>query len=418
MLKYFTFFILLTMTVKAGGPMSGFQNMPLPPNHPLNPLEIRYLDAIRDTPSKLFQLSPDQLKNLFNKRTIGINAKQSVQLKQALEKLKQVYAKSMMMVVTVNNLKSQFPFLAPVQVEKLFNILKAGDIVKAEKLLVVLFFERFNIPFLSADILKALAKRKTEPTQPNSATQLLSKSSFKAANQTMRRRYNKPKSSGEWGLDNIYVAGDYQYTEFEDTASNDAGHSHYKSLTFGADLSEHLSLSLSTFHDEFDQRGPNDIFSREWGLSLTSTVHINENYSVGAFTFYSQTDIENLDPHTYSYGGGLMFITYHTFGDFEISTINSIVKSFTEFDHDTIYLANVRLGYNWTDWLNTGIYGFYVDSMRRKHAEGLDTTYTIFGADITFQLTDNLFLTFGAETVQHLKEYESETFYTSVRYNF
>ena len=416
-MKKLTFILvtfLISYTSFAG---VGFTNPMSTP--PLSPKQKGFINTLSNAPNAFLVNPPAEIQNYLKSVGINLNNSMTNQLQQEFQKIITLRYQAMMSTVGIGAVQAAFPYLSVGQatqlLKELYNGMNSGNLEPGDRLFATLFFIVNGIPlFTKKDLLRQQAKAVIDPVSPSSPTMTLAKNTMGGIVSNMTNNF-KAKSSG-LSLSNTYVAYDYSYQEYEFTDTDDAGHVHYNSLTFGGNLSEDFSFAFSFFQDQTDQRGTNDLLSNQLGANLAFTYNLNENYSIGAYGFYSEADIEEINDHVWTYGGGILFATYHSFGNLSVSTVNTVLKSYTNFDHDTLFLSNLRLGYQWTDELSTGIYSYYIDSIREPNED--DSSYMIFGADISYQLTDQVNVSVGIETVEFLKEYRSETLFFSLRYDF
>ena len=386
---------------------------------PIPPKGKAFLESLSNAPKAFLANPPSNIQTYLKSVGIELSPSQAFKLRQEFQKIINLRQAAMSMYVTMMDITNAFPYLSAAQADRLLrelhNGMNSGNLEPGDRLFATLFFIVNGIPLLSKkEFFRQQAKAVIEPSAPSSPTMTLTKNTMGGIVSNMTNNF-KAKSSG-LSLSNTYVAYDYSYQEYEFTDTDDAGHVHYNSLTFGGNLSEDFSFAFSFFQDQTDQRGTNDLLSNQLGANLAFTYNLNENYSIGAYGFYSEADIEEINDHVWTYGGGILFATYHSFGNLSVSTVNTVLKSYTNFDHDTLFLSNLRLGYQWTDELSTGIYSYYIDSIREPNED--DSSYMIFGADISYQLTDQVNVSVGIETVEFLKEYRSETLFFSLRYDF
>ena len=80
-------------------------------------------------------------------------------------------------------------------------------------------------------------------------------------------------------------------------------------------------------------------------------------------------------------------------------------------------MGMVKLSRDWTDWVNTGVYAYYTDSLRTP-TDGADTSYWTLGLDATFYLTEDVSLTLSYDSVEALKYYNQKTMFASLTWEF
>lgn len=277
-------------------------------------------------------------------------------------------------------------------------------------------FAHFGYPFASLkDLLLLQAVVLLRPTAPSSP---VAKSLKLTISKILKSQSSKVKasSSGNW-FDDLYAEIDYAYTTFENTAANDSGRSHSKGITFGGQLFQNTDLSFTIGHTDLRQRGVNDLISESYSYSFSLHHKINDNFGLGAYGFYIDSDLEEIDSHIASVGGGAFISTSHDIGDlFTLSTVNSITYVHTDFlEDDYIYTGAIKVQRSITDSITLGAYAYYTDSVTAKD---YDTSYWTTGIEMNIAFTDSLHGTVSYDKTLSLAEYREETIYFSMLYYF
>ena len=70
-------------------------------------------------------------------------------------------------------------------------------------------------------------------------------------------------------------------------------------------------LSFTFSHEEANQKGSNDVFSRTWGSSFSLHHRLNDNYGIGVFGFYAQSEYRNIADEVDTFGGGVLASVAH-----------------------------------------------------------------------------------------------------------
>jgi hypothetical protein len=310
-------------------------------------------------------------------------------------------------------LAAAFPSLSPSELA-IIDIITSSGFYPEDGLQFI--FAHFGYAFVSLKSLLLLqAQVVLRPTSPSSP---VAKSLKLTISKILKSQSSKikTKSSGSW-FDDLYAEIDYAYTTFENTVANDSGRSHSKGITFGAQLFQNTDLSFSIGHTDLRQRGVNDLISESYSYSFSLHHKINDNFGFGAYGFYVDSDLEEIDSHIASLGGGAFISTSHDIGDlFTLSTVNSITYVHTDFlEDDYIYTGAIKVQRSITDSITLGAYAYYTDSVTAKD---YDTSYWTTGIEMNIAFTESLHGTVSYDKTLSLAEYREETIYFSMLYYF
>ena len=226
-----------------------------------------------------------------------------------------------------------------------------------------------------------------------------------------------PDGSGDF-FDNLRASFDFSLSSFDDGFIGSKGHFDSRSFTLNSDISTDFTIGFEYNEQRFDYGRKASIrTSTVKGLTLSAQYRINENYGISGYGFYQKVDIENINGNSYSYGGGLIFTTYHETEYFNIITANSL--SWVDFDYgeETVFLSVLELNRDITDWLNFGVNVSFADSFFERNSIGLDRTYWTGGADLRFNF-DNIFFSIGYYKTFKLDQYDDNTLNFSFTYIF
>ena len=259
---------------------------------------------------------------------------------------------------------------------------------------------------------QAIAQRPARPDSPsNQSIRRILKRGHKV------QKLKLPKATGDY-FGNLSAGVDYNYTEYEDTANNEEGNIHDWSMTLNGTLFENTDLSFSFLANEIEARGElGDTDGQSVGGDFLLLHKLNDNFGLGTYAFYQETDYVDGDDHAIGKGFGFLFTTNHEiFENLQLSTVNTITRAYYEFGHDTLYVGSVNLTKYWTDSFSSTLSAAYTDSLRSE-TEG-DNSYWTFGVTLGYQITDNLNFYMGYDTERAIKDYKSRTWRFGFNYLF
>ncbi|NQZ57283.1 MAG: hypothetical protein HRT88_07415 [Lentisphaeraceae bacterium] len=315
------------------------------------------------------------------------------------------------------NLVATFPKLSTAQLQVINDKFLNGGLDKtsAQVYLAGILASEFGVTLESIKKALALAQKITSrPTRPDSPTGISIRRILTRSHRVQKRRM--PRVSGDY-LSNLRVSLDYVYTEFEDKASPSTGKYHDWSLSLGGTLAENTDLSYAFVTSNLEDNGT---FDTQRGTTLGadfSLIHkLNDNYGLGFYGFYQETDYEGIDQHSIGKGGGLIFTTWHDFDYVDISTVNSLSRAFFDFGQDTIYNGSLSVNRNWTDRISTSIKAMYTDSVVKTSVG--DNSYWSFGGEIGILITESVYFALGYTTDVSIKDYENDVWNFHLSYSF
>jgi hypothetical protein len=348
---------------------------------------------------------------------LNINVEQVSQVSKQLNKISMHFRDPMAPPYTATQIQQVFPYLTTARATQLANVINnenTGGTADSGSLLAAILMDRMGIRALSeAQFAELLNKNANRPINPHSPTmQSINRITARSMQSLSKRR---PKTSGDF-WSNGYAMFDYSYTDYEDKSLDNEGDIHYQALSLGGTIADNLDLAFAFYHDDLSQSGTDDLDSETFGGDFNINYNLNENYAIGLLGFYQQSDVELVDPASKAYGAGALFSTYHTYENFDFSSVHSFAYSHTDYEYDAIYVAYFHLGYQWTNKLNTGLSYSFVDSIRNH--DDYDSTYGAYGVDLSYLLLDNLTVSTSIETVQNLDNYSSEIIYVSLQLDF
>ncbi|MCH2206147.1 MAG: hypothetical protein MK132_09800 [Lentisphaerales bacterium] len=249
-------------------------------------------------------------------------------------------------------------------------------------------------------------KEAQRPARPDSPTSI-------SVNRVIKRSktfqfITLPKASGDW-LGNAYTQVNASYVSYNDRLANGSGTEEGISVVLGGEIAEDTSLSFSFGRSRNHRKGEDKLTSVSLGGDFMVHHKFTDEYGLGAFGYYQDTDIEEVDSNAFGYGGGLLFSTYHESDHFYLSTANTWVKSLYEYGNDQLYIGSVWLGHHWSDQLSTALIANFVDSLKSDQVG--DNTYWTLGGEITYALHENASVTVSYEKTTSLDDYDADTFY-------
>ena len=319
-------------------------------------------------------------------------------------------------VPTLDELINTFPQLTVNQLTEVKNAFNAsrGE-TDAKIYLAGLFASEFGVSLTSIkEAIKKAEKIATRPTRPDSPTGISVRRVLTRSHRVQKRRL--PRASGDY-LSNLHVSLDYVYTEYEDEASPSTGKYHDWSLTLGGTIAENTDLSFAFVTSNLEDT---DVIDSQKGTTLGgdfSLIHkLSDNYGIGFFGFYQETDYEEGDQHAIGKGGGVLFTTWHDFGYFDVSTVNSWTRAFFDLGQDSIYNGSVSINRNWTDRISTSVKAMYTDSVVSTSVG--DNSYWSFGGEIGILITDAVYFAVGYQTDVSIKDYENDVWNFHLSYSF
>lgn len=147
-----------------------------------------------------------------------------------------------------------------------------------------------------------------------------------------------PKPSGDY-FSNLSASLDYSYTEFDDNILGTYGQFHDSSVSLYGTIAEDTDLSTSFNTSERDSSVTlgNKYQGEMYGGDLMLIHKLNDNYGLEIYGFYQHSDHETLDTRDYGSGMGTLLCKWHDLGWFEVSTVNSVNKTYYEAENDTLF---------------------------------------------------------------------------------
>ena len=269
---------------------------------------------------------------------------------------------------------------------------------------MALFGKKVGAKFLA--IIEQIVKESQRPARPDSPTSISVKRVVKRGLQL--QRIMMPRSSGDDWLGEAYTQVNTTYVSYDDKLANGSGKEKGFNMVLGGELTEKTSLSFSLGRSKNHRGGENKTTSTSYGGDVMVHYKFNDNYGLGAYTFYQETDIEDFNSNAYGYGGGMVFSTWHEFEHFYASTAHSVTRTFYEYGNDTLYVGAFWLGKNWTDSFATAFTVGFVDSLTTS-AEG-DNTYWTMGGEVSYVVNDKVDVILGYEKTLALDDYKSDLF--------
>ena len=226
----------------------------------------------------------------------------------------------------------------------------------------------------------------------------------------------KPKPSGDFGIENLRLDGGVTYTSFDDSTSNSSGHFREYSLTMTGDLTESDTLSIGINQTRFETGAGSSALARSNGISLTWIHNLTENYGVGAFALLNDVDIEETNGNTYSYAYGALFTTFHSFDQFNLSSVTAIAHADFDVGYDQLFMSAWTVSKPWTDKFSSYLTLTFTDSFKSDPDE--DPTYGSWEVGGTYLVNDQLSFNLGFQRTEFLNNYSDNTLLLSVGWVF
>ena len=304
--------------------------------------------------------------------------------------------------------------LSPAEAANLANVISSGKDAKLYLAALLAFKGKVRLVELKEFFrrLQAINQRPARPDSPsNRSIRRVIKRGMKI------QKLKLPEASGDY-LSNLSAGVDYNYTEYEDTNINEEGNIHDWSFSLNGTIFENTDLSFSFLMNEIEARGDlSDTDGDTRGGDMLLLHKLNDNFGLGTYAFYQETNYRDGDDHAIGKGFGFLFSTVHDLGaDFELSTVHTITRAYYEFGHDTLWISSLNLTRYWGDSLSTTLSVSFTDSVRSE-TEG-DNTYWTFGGSIGYNITDNLHFYVGYQTDRKIDDYKSRTWNFGFNYRF
>ena len=313
------------------------------------------------------------------------------------------------------SIKSLFPFLSVNDSVKIANAIDNNSTSPSpQSALAGLAARSLGVSLIEfGKILDNFLREASRPARPDSPNSLSLKRIMNRANKVQRIRL--PKASGDY-FSNMYTSFDYTYTEFEDTNTNTRGQIHDFSLNLHGTILDNTDFSVGLLGSEFESHSVGEDRNKTVGVDFLLLHKLTENYGVGLYGYFQETDYEEINGNAWGAGGGILFSTWHDLGPVELSTVHTLTTAHYEYGHDNIWVSNAALTRYWTDWFSTTISAGFTDSIR--HDDVGDNSYWTLGGSLGFQIGDKLHLSLGFESDVKIKDYKNEVYRISLAYYF
>lgn len=226
----------------------------------------------------------------------------------------------------------------------------------------------------------------------------------------------KIKPSGDFGIENLRLDGGFTFTSFDDSTSNSSGYFREYSLTMTGDLSESDTLSIGLSQTRFETGAASSALARTNGISFTWIHNLTENYGIGAFALLNDVDIEETNGNTYSYAYGALFTTFHSFEQFNFSTVTALAHTDFDTGYDQLFMTAWTLSKPWTDDFSTYLTLSVTDSL--KSDPDSDPTYGSWEIGGTYLVSDQLSLSLGYQRTEFLNNFTDNTLLLNVGWVF
>ena len=345
---------------------------------------------------------------------IDANLTQTSQLKDQVRRL-DTYIDNKPGLATVAALQSIFGFLNATDAAKLAGLINSNSKSPSPQAFIAgIAAGKFRIPLIELrKAFESFLREASRPARPDSPNSLSLKRVMSRANKIQRIRF--PKTSGDY-FSNLYTSLDYVYTEFEDTSTNTRGQIHDFSLNIHGTLFDNTDLSFGILGSEYEAHSVGEDRNKTVGGDFLIHHKLTENYGVGIYGYFQETDYEEENGNAWGAGVGALFTTWHDLGLVELSTVHTITTAHYEYGHDNIWVSNAALTRYWTDWFSTTISAGFTDSVR--HDDVGDNTYWTLGGSLGFLIGDKLHLSLGFESDVKIKDYKNEVYRISLSYHF
>lgn len=254
----------------------------------------------------------------------------------------------------------------------------------------------------------------TDPSRPNQPANRIISNSVRQNNENKKEQ--APKTSGDF-IDSLSLSTVYTRTSFDDGDSNSSGEVDEFGFYLSGNLGENTTLTLGYTNISYKYGLP-DPDSKIHAHGYEAAIHHNltDNYGIGVYGFYQDIDIDNQNPNTYTYGGGILFTTFHELGPVNLATSHSLTYVDYDTDDDYIYVGLIDVSKSLTDWLTVGVNTSWTDSLS-DNAENSDDNYWTVGADLRFYW-DAFSLSVGYEKTLKLSDYRDNTLQVNLTYSF
>ncbi|MCM8531225.1 MAG: hypothetical protein NE330_08710 [Lentisphaeraceae bacterium] len=262
--------------------------------------------------------------------------------------------------------------------------------------------------------IEEIIQESQRPSRPDSPTSISIKRVVKRGLQL--QRIMMPRSSGDDWLGEAYAQVNTTYVSYDDELANGSGKEKGLSMVLGGELNEKMSLSFGLGRSRNHRGGENKSTSTSYGGDVMVHYKFNDNYGLGAYTFYQETDIEDYNSNAYGYGGGMVFSTWHDFEYFYVSTAHSVTRTFYEYGNDTLYVGALWIGKDWTDSFATAFTLGFVDSLTSSVTG--DNTYWTMGGEVSYIVNEKVDLIIGYEKTLALDDYKSDLFQLGLTWKF
>lgn len=258
-----------------------------------------------------------------------------------------------------------------------------------------------------------MATFETNATRPNLPANRILNSTLKSFKSIQSEK--APEASGDF-IDSLSLGLDYLYTDFDDDTQYGSGDVEETVFSLSGLVAENTTLAFSYSHIDYRYTSPSPDFEIEaHGYDLSLHHSLNENYGLGAYTFYQMVDIKNNNSNSFTYGFGGLFTTYHDLDLAVLSTSSSLTLVDYDYGYDTVFLTMADLSRQLNDWCTLGLFASWTDSLRSD--PDFDNNYWLLGVEMRFDL-DQWNVSIGFESAEDLDDYEGETVKVSVNYLF
>lgn len=258
-----------------------------------------------------------------------------------------------------------------------------------------------------------VATFETNATRPNLPANRILNSTLKSFKSIQSEK--APEASGDF-IDSLSLGLDYLYTDFDDDTQYGSGDVEETVFSLSGLVAENTTLAFSYSHIDYRYTSPSPDFEIEaHGYDLSLHHSLNENYGLGAYTFYQMVDIKNNNSNSFTYGFGGLFTTYHDLDLAVLSTSSSLTLVDYDYGYDTVFLTMADLSRQLNDWCTLGLFASWTDSLRSD--PDFDNNYWLLGVEMRFDL-DQWNVSIGFESAEDLDDYEGETVKVSVNYLF
>jgi len=257
-------------------------------------------------------------------------------------------------------------------------------------------------------------EQETDPSRPNQPANRIISNSVRYGKDKQTEK--EPKTSGDF-FDGLRLSTVYTRTSFDDHDVNSSGEVDELGFYISGNLGENTTLTLGYTNISYKYTLPSpDTKTHAHGYEAILHHNLSENYGIGVYGFYQDIDIDNQNPNTYSYGGGLLFTTFHELGPVNLATSHTLTYVDYDTNDDYIYVGLIDISKDITDWFGVGVNTSWTDSLS-DNAENSDDNYWTVGADLRFYW-ESFSLSVGYEKTLKLSDYEDNTLQVSLTYSF